>query len=73
MCNLSVFMFFGYLYLKWVMSATKSSEWNNMANLLCSAHAHHFASCLCEIKLIGSYEQVFSVDHGPRAIFLLVR
>jgi hypothetical protein len=70
MCNLSVFRFFGYLYLK---SATKTSEWNNMANLHSSAQARHFASCLCEITLIGSYEQVFSVDHGLRTIFWLVR
>lgn len=67
MCNLSAF--FGYLDLKWVMSATKSSEWNNMANLQCSAHARHFASCLCEITLIGSYEQVFLVDRGPTVFF----
>jgi len=40
------------------MSGTKSSEWNNMANLQCSAHARPFVSCLCGIKLIGSYEQV---------------
>jgi len=69
MCNLSVFRYFGYLDLKWVMSATKSSEWNNMANLQCSAHARHFTSCLCEITLIGSYEQVFLVDRGPTAFF----
>lgn len=69
MCNLSVFRFFGHLDLKWVITATKSSEWNNMANLQCSAHARHFASCLCEITLIGPYEQVFLVDRGPTAFF----
>jgi hypothetical protein len=61
-CNLSVFRFFGYLDIKWAMSATISSEWNNMANLQCLALARHIASCLCEIALIGSYEQVFLVD-----------
>jgi len=69
MCNLFVFRFFGCLDLKCLMSATKSSEWNNMANLQCSTHARHFASCLCEIALIGSYEQVVLVDRGATVYF----
>ena len=56
-----------------MMSAMKSSEWNNMANLQCSAHALHLASCLCEITLIVSYEQVFLVDRVPTVYFFLVR